>query len=207
MLEIKVRNRSDAVDRILKYLPKKTANVCLTGGNFGLDVVRKIREINLDISKWEIFQTDERIDAEEEEIIQKRIIAELKDCKGFRKKNCHFMPYKSSGTNLEDFAKVSIKLPVVKFDLTFLSLGEDGHLAGHFENSIEFGEKIFCITHNAPKYPKKRLSYTLKTLSSSRQIILACVGDSKKEAFEKIMSGEGLHQDIKNHNNLIILRD
>ena len=88
-----------------------------------------------------------------------------------------------------------------------MSLGEDGHIAGHFENSIEFGEKIFCYTHNAPKYPKKRLSYTYKALSESRQIILACIGDSKRAAYDELMSGKGKHHEIRKHNNLIVLRD
>ena len=203
---IKVRNKTEALNIALNYLPRNEASICFTGGDFGFGILKKIEESKLDISYWSIFQTDERVDAEKKDNIQDTILLRLKNCKGFNKMNCYFLPCKSSGQDLRNLLENHTSLKTKTFDITFLSLGEDGHLAGHFENSTEINNH-FTYTEEAPKLPKKRVSYNLKKLLDSKLIIMACLGESKKKAYEELILGTNIHSEIIKHKGLVILRD
>ena len=93
------------------------------------------------------------------------------------------------------------------FDLTILSLGEDGHLAGHFNNSILLEDKRFCYTDDAPKEPKSRVSFSIDYLMRSKEVILAIFGSNKKKAMIELYKGKGLHSKIINSSNLRVLTD
>ena len=88
-----------------------------------------------------------------------------------------------------------------------MSLGEDGHLAGHFHNSSAANDSRFCYTDDSPKPPKKRISFNVNWLYGSSKIILAVIGENKLQAFEDLMMGVGLHSDIIDLNNLILITD
>ena len=210
MLDIKVKTNEDAVNIALSNLPKgqNRAFVCFTGGKFGLGVLQALHAKDLDISNWSIFQTDERIEAESDEIIQSQLIKNLKICRGFNLSNCNFFSYDSfDEKTLEDLSRKLVNIPRKEFDITILSLGEDGHLAGHFENSINIQDGKFCYTEDSPKLPKKRISMTISQLMNSKKIILACLGDSKKTALDKLLSGESIHSELIKHQGLILVRD
>ena len=210
MLDIKVKSNEDAISIAINNLPKgqNKAYVCFTGGKFGLGVLQALNKKDLDISNWSIFQTDERVEAGPEEVIQNQLIKNLKICRGFNLENCNFFSYDSfDKKTLEDLSQKLVNIPKKEFDITILSLGEDGHLAGHFENSIKVQDGKFCYTENSPKLPKKRISMTLSQLMNSKKIILACLGNSKKLALDKLLSGEGIHSELIQHQGLILIRD
>ncbi len=134
LIEIKVKNEEEALNTAISFLPTNNlkVNICFTGGNFGIGVLKRIKKEKFDISNWSIFQTDERIDSKEEEIIQIKIISNLINCKGFDIRNCNFFPHNSENEKLDSpFGNLKL-IPNIRFDITFLSLGEDGHLAGLF---------------------------------------------------------------------------
>ena len=210
MLDIKVKTNEDAISIALSNLPEgqNKAFVCFTGGKFGLGVLQALNEKDLDISNWSIFQTDERVEAEPEEVIQSQLIKNLRLCRGFNLANCNFFSYDSFDKNtLEDLSQKLINIPKKEFDITILSLGEDGHLAGHFENSIKVKDDAFCYTEDSPKLPKKRISMTVSQLMNSKKIILACLGDSKKAALDDLLSGKSIHSELIEHQGLILVRD
>ena len=88
-----------------------------------------------------------------------------------------------------------------------LSLGEDGHLAGHFYNSAETKDPRFCYTNDAPKLPKKRISFNVEWLKKSSKVILAVIGTNKSGALRDLVNGDGLHSGICNINNLMLITD
>ena len=209
LIEIKVKNEEEALNTAISFLPTNNlkVNICFTGGNFGIGVLKGIKKEKFDISNWSIFQTDERIDSKEEEIIQIKIISNLINCKGFDIRNCNFFPHNSENEELDSpFGNLKL-IPNIRFDITFLSLGEDGHLAGHFESSVLMENKQFCYTENAPKLPKKRVSFKLERLLNSELIILACLGENKKEALQKLLAGENIHHELMRHKRLVLIKD
>ncbi len=192
-----------SLSEIQEYRSLKS-NVCLTGGRFGIDFCSNLIDSELDISDWRIFQTDERLDTDKEETIQLQIIESLKVCKGYRDSNMIFFP--QSKIELESgHENLSQLRNEENFDLVFLSLGEDGHLAGHFKTSEIFEDGIFCRTDNAPKNPKERISYTINYLYKSKKIILVCFGQSKEIALKDFISGKGMHSFLKDHRNITLL--
>ena len=209
-MEIKVKTHVEAVDEVLNNFPYGVvdANICVTGGKFGLSVIKAISEKNIDISDLNIFQTDERVETEPEEVIQNQVIRNLKNCRGFNSANFNFFSHKSFDKKvLSDLYNKISSFPEGKFDLTILSLGEDGHLAGHFENSIKIYNDMFCFTENSPKLPKKRVSMTVSQLSNSKKIILACLGKNKDLALKNLLSGKSIHSELTLHKGLILLRN
>ena len=83
---IKVKNMHEAVSRSKDFLPNETSlpiAIGFTGGRFGSLLLEELKKNSIDISNWKIFQTDERILCDEEDIIQTKLISCLKSCKGF----------------------------------------------------------------------------------------------------------------------------
>lgn len=76
------------------------------------------------------------------------------------------------------------------FDLTFLSIGEDGHIASLFPGQSALDSaKRFAIPVTAvyKDRPAQRVSMTSAALISSRIIILIAVGDKKQIAIQKML--------------------
>ena len=209
MKKIKVNSIQGALEISLSYLSqiKSESKICFTGGNFGLSLLKKIEERKMNISMWSIFQTDERLECSDNEIIQTKIIHHLKKCPGYDIEKNYFFPNSILGKKLTDFSETLRKLPFDKFDITFLSLGEDGHLAGHFSNSIFLEENKFCYTENAPKLPKKRISFSLENLMLSELIVLVSIGENKKEALNELKKGKSIHNKLIHHEGLILIHD
>ena len=71
-------------------------------------------------------------------------------------------------------------------------------MAGHFENSKNIDE-LFCITRNAIKEPKKRISFRIDWLFSSKIIIIAVFGTEKERALKDLIEEkEYIQKIIKN---------
>lgn len=209
MKKIKVNNNDEALQIAMLYLfqIKADAKICFTGGKFGFSLLKKIAESKMNISMWSIFQTDERLECEDSEIIQEKIIHHLKKCPGYDKEKNYFFPNTLPGKNLTDLSESLRGMPDDKFDITFLSLGEDGHLAGHFSNSVFLEKNKFCFTENAPKLPKKRISFSLERLMQSELIVLASIGENKKNALYELNSGKSVHNALMQHKGLILIYD
>lgn len=76
------------------------------------------------------------------------------------------------------------------FDLIVLGLGEDGHTASLFADTLEAlrERKRWVLAVNAPKAkpPGKRLTLTLHVLNHARNILFFTLGRGKSELAEKI---------------------
>ena len=208
---IRVNNLKDATIRASGFLPKKNSSekyIAFTGGRFGLSLLNHICERNFNIQKWKIFQTDERLMCEDKHLIQKEIIYKLSACKGFSKKNLNLFSYEENYLeSLKDLEKKINNNYKRCLDLCFLSLGEDGHLAGQFQNSERIHSNKFCISFNAPKKPKVRISFDVSFLSRSKQIILVSLGQGKKAALRELLEGRGIHSEIIKSKELTIITD
>ncbi len=85
---------------------------------------------------------------------------------------------------LEEHADPALRLPVPRFDITFLGVGPDGHIASLFPNhaQVQETERLVVGDVDAPKPPPARLSLTLPVLNSSQRIWLVLSGAEKASA-------------------------
>ena len=125
LLEIKVKTYEEAINIVLSHLPDKEikAYTCFTGGKFGLKVIQAIKGEKIDISNLTIFQTDERVESEPEEVIQSKFIKNLKSCKGFNLANFNFFSYKSFDEEVfNDLSNKIVKIKILKKELIILKI-------------------------------------------------------------------------------------
>jgi 6-phosphogluconolactonase len=80
-----------------------------------------------------------------------------------------------------------------RFDVTLLSMGEDGHCASLFPGSPQLAERErLCTTGLAPYPPYERITLTLPALDRSRLVLILALGERKRDALARIRAGEQL---------------
>jgi 6-phosphogluconolactonase len=80
-----------------------------------------------------------------------------------------------------------------RFDVTLLSMGEDGHCASLFPGSPQLAERErLCVTGLAPYPPSERITLTLPALNRSRLVLILALGERKRAALARIRAGEPL---------------
>ena len=80
------------------------------------------------------------------------------------------------------------------FDLIFLGMGEDGHIASLFPNSPAKIMDIFVpflVVENSPKPPPTRISLSYKTIFAAKNIWVLISGAGKEAALRESLSPAG----------------
>jgi 6-phosphogluconolactonase len=78
------------------------------------------------------------------------------------------------------------------FDILLLGLGPDGHIASLFpEAPALYDERLVVPVRGAPKPPPTRISLSLETINSAREIWLIAAGEEKAGAARLALSGAG----------------
>ncbi len=81
-----------------------------------------------------------------------------------------------------------------RFDLVFLSMGSDGHIASIFPGVISEVERCSPVLATTADYqgrPAQRVSMTPLVFNSARQILLLVSGKGKAAVLRKVLCGEG----------------
>ena len=202
------------IETDFQFAVQKTANevkqinpskLCLTGGKFGSFLLNELIKINYAPHKENIYISDERLDCSKDYQNAESILIGLKKLQDFQAFN--FIPFLQTEDPDFSYQDINEKLDSHFLDFTVLSLGEDGHLAGHFVNSYLLKDNRFCFTDNAVKEPKSRISFTVDFLSKSKKIILAAFGEEKKAPLIELMEGNGMHSSIITNKNLTVYTD
>jgi 6-phosphogluconolactonase len=78
-----------------------------------------------------------------------------------------------------------------RFEITFLGVGPDGHIASLFPERGGIREKELTVisVRNSPKPPPERLSLTLPVINSSQRIWLVLAGADKASALGLSLAG------------------
>lgn len=177
---------------------KKKYNIFLTGGRFGENFSDFLISLNKTIKNKDFFLTDERITNKKSEKNFDLILKKIKKSKILNNNNFYRLEFPEKKNSYE---------AIKKLDLVFLSLGEDGHLAGHFFNSKNLNNRV-CYTENASSLPPERLSYRIDFLAKAELIILIIIGDEKKQAFDFLLKNKNIHSEsILNSKKIITLTD
>ncbi|GAB3612710.1 6-phosphogluconolactonase [Humibacter ginsengisoli] len=181
------------------------AHVCLTGGTVGIGVLAAVggseARGSVDWSKVHFWWGDERwVGADSDDRNDKQAREALLDSLEIPAANVHPFPAPDSGLGLDDaadayareLARFSKKgLPYPRFDITFLGVGPDGHIASLFpdRSGIRETERTVIAVRDSPKPPPERLSLTRPVLNASARIWLVLAGADKASALGLALAG------------------
>lgn len=189
---------------------REEATIVLTGGTMGSAVLAAINESpardSIDWKRVSFWWGDERWlprgDAERNET-QAR--AALLDHLDIDPSQIHAFAASDEGIELDDAATAyaeelaahaaeGSELP--RFDVTFLGVGPDGHIASLFPEKSGIREEVLTVipVRNSPKPPPERLSLTLPVINSSDRIWLVMAGADKASALGLTLAGASMNE-------------
>jgi len=162
------------VERVLaRPGPKRLA---FTGGSTPLKVFAALAEKDLDWSDVTIALTDDRC------------VPDDHPASNFGKLHA------ALGSSGARFERLEEGMDVQPFDLVWLGMGEDGHVASlfpHMHALVRPGPSVIATTPIPlpPEAPFDRLTLNKRALKAAKEIILVVTGASKKALLEKVLAG------------------
>ncbi|GAB3122915.1 6-phosphogluconolactonase [Glaciibacter psychrotolerans] len=181
------------------------ATVVLTGGSVGIGVLEAINASaardTIDWKRVQFWWGDERwLPRGDSERNEGQARSALLDHIAVPPGNIHAFAASDDGVSLEDAAtayatELAAAAPdgddYPRFDITFLGVGPDGHIASLFPhmNGIRETESSVVAVHNSPKPPPERLSLTRPALNSSERVWLVLAGADKASALGLALAG------------------
>ncbi len=188
---------------LLDQQPK--VNIVLTGGTVGAAVLAAINASpardSIEWSRVVLWWGDERWlahgDPERNDTVAR---AALLDSVTLRPANVHWVAAPDDGLDLDQAAEqyraeLAAAAPggaaMPRFDITFLGVGPDGHVASLFPQApgIAVTDRSVIAVRNSPKPPSERVSLTLPVINSSDRIWLALAGPDKASALGLALAG------------------
>lgn len=188
---------------------REETNVVLTGGTVGIAVLeainRSARRDSIDWQRVNLWWGDERWlprgHADRNDTQAKAALLDHVDLAPHR---VHYFGAPDGSKNGSDqgldaaaaeyageLAAAGAGGALPRFDLTFLGLGPDAHVASLFparEGILEQQASVIAV-RNSPKPPPERLSLTLPVLNTSERIWLTVAGADKAAAVASSLSG------------------
>jgi 6-phosphogluconolactonase len=181
------------------------ANIALTGGGMGDAVLQAVNTSpardTIDWSRVHFWWGDERfVDRASEDRNERQAHAALLDHIAVPPENLHPFPASDEIADIDEAARVyASELEAFaadgqlfpKFDITFLGVGPDGHIASLFPDraGIRETEATVIAERNSPKPPPQRLSLTRPVLNASDRIWLVLAGTDKASALGLALAG------------------
>ncbi len=151
--------------------------IAFTGGSTPIKVLALLKDRPLDWASVTIALTDDRrVEDDHPASNFGKIYAALGDC----------------GAQFERLAE---GVQVAPFDLVWLGMGEDGHVASLFPEMtahVRPGPAVIATTPIPlpPEAPFDRLTLNEKALKATKEIILVVTGASKKVLLERALAGD-----------------
>jgi 6-phosphogluconolactonase len=189
---------------------QEVVHISLTGGGVGTGILRAIRSSDardeIDWSRVHIWWSDERwLPAGDPDRNDTAADVALLDHVGVLAAHVHRFASPDDGLRLEDAALLQeqalaahsrdgVSTPV--FDIMFLGVGPDGHIASLFPDSpgVLVKDHTVIPVRNSPKPPPERLSFTLPTINASDRIWLGLAGADKASALGLLLAGASTEQ-------------
>ena len=192
------------VRRARSLTAKKVVHVSLTGGSMGeavlAGVARHPDRDSVDWSRVHFWWSDERFvprhDADRNE---KQARGALLDALTLPPENIHAIVASDDNITaqqaaeryadeLNDFAGAQ---PWPAFDICFLGVGPDAHIASLFPDrpEISITDRAAVVVENSPKPPPTRVTLTRPVINSSERIWLVLAGADKASALGLALAG------------------
>jgi 6-phosphogluconolactonase len=182
-----------------------TVHIALTGGTVGGDALRAIgaseRLEAIDWGRIHLWWGDERwMPAGDPERNDAQVEGGFLALPAVARAAVHRVPASDGPLGLEDAAdayaaELASAAPsgerVPAFDLVFLGVGADGHVASLFPglDGIRETERTVIPVRDSPKPPPERVSLTLPALDSAARIWLCLSGQDKAAALALALAG------------------
>lgn len=186
------------------------ATVVLTGGTMGIAVLAAINASRhrdrVDWSRVNVWWGDERFLPEgDPDRNETQARAALLDHVPLDPARVHPFARAGAGLELDEAAdayaaELAAHAPrdarVPHFDITFLGMGPDGHIASLFpeRSGVRETERTVVAVRNSPKPPPERLSLTLPVLNSSARVWLVVAGADKASALGLTLAGASINE-------------
>lgn len=165
-------------DRIATELAKPgQKRIAFTGGSTPIKVLALLQGRPLDWSQVTIALTDDRR------------VPDDHPASNFGKIHA------ALGDTGAKFERLEEGMAVAPFDLVWLGMGEDGHVASlfpHMNALVRPGPTVIATTPIPlpPEAPFDRLSLNKKALKATKEIILVVTGASKKALIDRVLAGD-----------------
>ena len=181
------------------------AHIVLTGGTMGAAVLEAVASsparTTIDWARVHFWWGDERwLPAGDAERNDQQAHTVLLDDLDLPDENVHPFLASDAGVDLDDaagaysaelarYATDGLTHPV--FDIMFLGVGPDGHIASLFPHreGIEVTDRTVIPVRNSPKPPPERLSLTRPVINASQRIWLVLAGADKASALGLALAG------------------
>jgi 6-phosphogluconolactonase len=179
-------------------------NIVLTGGSVGIAVLASInaspQRDSIDWSRVVLWWGDERWVADGDPDRNDRQARDaLLDSVDLLEENVHPFPSSDELDSLDDAAALysdelagaATDTAYPRFDITFLGVGPDGHIASLFPDypGVRVTDASVIAVRNSPKPPPERLSLTLPVINSSDRVWLVLAGADKASALGLALAG------------------
>ncbi|MBX7539789.1 6-phosphogluconolactonase [Qipengyuania sphaerica] len=151
--------------------------ITVPGGSTPFPIIAKLLEADLDWSRLVVWPGDDRIVPEDHEASNTGKLRAL---------------FEPAGAEV---VTLTIMEQVPHFDLAWLGMGADGHIASLFPNTdpkLDEERRIIRLTPDPlpPEAPFDRISLTLPALLDSEEIAFVIRGDDKRAVFEDAVGGK-----------------
>lgn len=174
------------------------AHVVVTGGSLGIATLVAVAQnpanIAVNWSAVHFWWGDERFvaaDSADRNAVQAEPLFAALDSLGLERANVHMTGDSDSYASAEDAATAYTQLlaeeasdgaanPV--FDVLMLGMGPDSHVASLFPNHTRSDELGAIAVHDSPKPPPHRVSLTMSTINTAREVWLLVSGAEKAPA-------------------------
>lgn len=189
---------------------KGEATIVLTGGTMGGAILEAIRDSaardSIDWSRVNVWWGDERwVERGDADRNEKQAREALLDHVALDEGRVHPFPAAGEGLELDEAAalyaaELAANAPEGKdlpnFDITFLGMGPDGHIASLFPNRGGIREENLSVisVRNSPKPPPERLSLTLPVINSSQRVWVVVAGADKASALGLTLADVSVHE-------------
>ncbi|GAB2836380.1 6-phosphogluconolactonase [Microbacterium insulae] len=194
------------LSRIAKRVDEgKPAHVSLTGGSMGSAVLaaaaKSPRVERIDWSRVHFWWSDERfVPAGHPDRNDQQARTALLDSLGLPAANIHAPAASDDGLELDAAAEAyaaelarfaGVDGPWPSFDVCFLGVGPDGHIASLFPDRPEIliTDRAVVAVRDSPKPPPSRISMTRPVINSSKRVWMVLAGTDKASALGLALAG------------------
>lgn len=194
------------VNRVIKRVDEgKIAHISLTGGSMGATVLAAAaqdeRIDRIDWSRVHFWWSDERfLPAADDERNEKQARAALLDRLDLPAENIHAMAASDTGLDLDAAAAAYADElarfpgpdgPWPSFDVCFLGVGPDAHIASLFPDrpEIQATDSAVLPVRNSPKPPPERITMTRPVINGSKRVWMVIAGTDKASALGLALAG------------------
>ena len=151
--------------------------ITVPGGSTPFPIIEKLLEADLDWSRLVVWPGDDRVVPEDHEASNTGKLRALFEPKG------------------AEVVTLTIMEQVPHFDLAWLGMGADGHIASLFPNTdpqADESRQILRLTPDPlpPEAPFDRISLTIPSLLASDTVVFVIRGEEKRAIFEQAVGGK-----------------